>query len=167
MNYENEIEEELIPCDGDYVMFDSGYLGSRTSVSIVNGRFIGEFHTREDAEHRILARMKEDSFFPNVFYQDDHGGITPVSIQYNLWADPTLSMGDKYRVAYDRLVEKGYVISINESLPTIAIDRYITYDGKIHREDIFFAQGQDAQELLDEVPDDIYRDHFILFEIAG
>lgn len=166
MTYENEIEEIEI-CDGDYVMFDSGYLGSRTSVSIVNGRFVGEFHTREDAENAIRDRMKKESFFPNVFYQDDHGGISLVSIEYNLWSDKTLTDGEKYKIIFERLIERGYVISINERLPTIAIDRYITYDGKIHREDIFFAQGQSAEELLDGVPDDVYRDHYILVEIAG
>ena len=167
MNYEEETEEQLIPCDGDFVMFDSGYLGSKTSVAIVNGRFVGEFHTREDAEQRILARMKEDSFFPNVFYQDDHGGVTPVTIQYNFWTDPLLCIGEKYRIAYDRLKESGYSITINESLPTIEIDRYVTYDGKIHREDVFFAQGHEAKELLDKVPEDVYRDYFILYTVAG
>jgi hypothetical protein len=111
--------------------------------------------------------MKNESFFPNVFYQDDHGGLSLVSIEYNLWSDSTLSMGDKYKKAYERLVENGYVISINERLPTIVIDRYVTYDGRIQRENLLFAQGQDAGELLDGVPDDVYRDHYILHEIAG
>ena len=169
MNYENEIEEEvsITPQDEDYVMFDSGTLGSKVSVSKVRGRFLGEFHTRQDAENFLLKRMKEESFFPNVFFQDDHGGIDLVTISYNLWEDKTLTIGEKYREAYKILMEKGYVLSINESLPSIQVDKYIPYDGKIHKETIYHSQGHEAEEMLNEVPEDIYFKDYIMVKIAG
>lgn len=149
--------------DRDYVIMD----GSKFIVTIVNGRVMGEYYTREDAERCILDDMVENKRFPNVFFQDKDGELSLVPVQYNFWTDPTLSMGAKCKLAHDILVEKGYRISINASLPTISIERFVTYDNKIHIEDEFFAQGQDAQELLDEVPDDVYRDHFLMVEMTG
>lgn len=63
------------PEEGDYVMFDSGPLGSRTSVSIEGGGYLGECASEDEAAEKIRRRMDREQFWPNVWYRDDHGGF--------------------------------------------------------------------------------------------
>jgi hypothetical protein len=74
--YPDEPEQ---PEDDDYIMYDTGHLGGRTGVS-VGGREVGTFSDQENAEEWILRQMDKDQFWPNVWYQDDHGGIELVTL---------------------------------------------------------------------------------------
>lgn len=57
----------------DITISDSGPLGSLYSVGIVNGKFIGEYKTRDAAETAIRTWMEENQFWPNVWIISDHG----------------------------------------------------------------------------------------------
>jgi hypothetical protein len=76
-----EVQEEEFtePQAGDYIMSDSGALGSRTSVGIFEGgskSFLGEFKSEEAAMYAIKKDMDAHNFWPNIWYLDDHGGVT-------------------------------------------------------------------------------------------
>jgi hypothetical protein len=43
-------------------------------VSQIEGKFLGSFRDRDDAEDFIAEQMQTDQFFPNVWFIDDHGG---------------------------------------------------------------------------------------------
>jgi len=68
--------EVLEPEDGDYVMYDTGPLGSRTGVSIYQGKHIGVYDSFLEAEGAIVEDMDKERFWPNVWYMDDHGGYS-------------------------------------------------------------------------------------------
>jgi len=68
--------DALDPEDDDYIMYDAGPLGSLTGVSILNGKTLGVFDSFLEAEAAILESMNKESFWPNVWYVDDHGGYT-------------------------------------------------------------------------------------------
>ena len=74
---EPEIEE---PTEGDYVLSDSGPLGSKTSVSEVGGAFLGEFSSNEEVDAFIKERMEKEQFWPSVWYMSDHGNVEPYTI---------------------------------------------------------------------------------------
>lgn len=61
------------PSEEDYVIFDSGPLGSRTSVRVVGGRILGEFRDHDDAEEAIRRDMESGEFYPDVWTLSDHG----------------------------------------------------------------------------------------------
>lgn len=82
-----EDEEPSGPEEEDYVLFDSGPLGSRTSVSQVGGKFLGEFKSTEEAEKAIKKDMEKNKFYPGVWYQDDHGGMSPYSLEAKVKAE--------------------------------------------------------------------------------
>jgi hypothetical protein len=65
----------------DYYMWDSGPLGSMTSVGVVGGDFIGQYHDFDNALTAIRLQMDKDQFWPAVWYRDDHGGLTHVDPQ--------------------------------------------------------------------------------------
>lgn len=75
---EEKFEE---PDEGDYIIYDSGRLGSLTSVGIVEGKFLGEFKSRDEAEDAIWEDMRRHNWYPDVWYQDDHGGLTLTTIE--------------------------------------------------------------------------------------
>lgn len=78
-NYAEDAEEGPEP--GDYLLSDTGPLGSRTMLTEHEGGFIGEYATREEAEEVIRARMEAEQFYPNVWVISDHGNIHgPISI---------------------------------------------------------------------------------------
>jgi len=77
-----DIEWVEEPVEGDFVIFDSGPLLSRTSVAIVGGGYLGEFKTDKGAETAIRAKAEADQFWPSVWYQDDHGGIQVRKFRY-------------------------------------------------------------------------------------
>lgn len=85
---ESTEEEYLMPEEGDYVISDSGKLGSLYSVSICwewdslppNHRFYGEYATYDEATNAIREHMARNKFYPNVWYLDDHGGLQLVGI---------------------------------------------------------------------------------------
>lgn len=65
----------------DGTLAPSGPLGSRTSVSLHEVKFLGEFKDDAAAERFIRERMDRERFWPNVWKQDDHGGYTLVTIE--------------------------------------------------------------------------------------
>lgn len=71
MNHEIEYE--------DYVMSDAGPLGSLTRV-MSGQRHIGDFGEWDDAIEAIREDMKNENFFPNVWYINDHGNVDQVSM---------------------------------------------------------------------------------------
>lgn len=70
---EEEEEEEDTPDDDDYVMSDSGYLGSKTTVSV--GRTSKEFDSTSKAWDWIEWQMSNEQYYPNVWYVTDHGNV--------------------------------------------------------------------------------------------
>jgi hypothetical protein len=82
---EEPIEEEISePQQGDYIITPSGNLGSKTYVSVHEGTskdLSGEFGPDEDIDAIIKADMEKNNYFPNVWYVDDHGGVTPHTIE--------------------------------------------------------------------------------------
>jgi hypothetical protein len=69
-------QEPQEPESGDYVFQNSGPLGSRTSVSIVGEKFLGEFPTMEEAEEAVRLHKEKHQFFPNSWYCSDHGNLS-------------------------------------------------------------------------------------------
>jgi hypothetical protein len=60
------------PSEGDAIYYDSGPLGTKTSVSL-DGKTLGEFDTEEEALRHLRVMAKEYKFFPDVWYISDHG----------------------------------------------------------------------------------------------
>src|ERR1700693_2734917 len=58
----------------DYVMYDSGPLGAKTSVGVVEGDFLGEFGSEDTAMEAILDDQRKNNFYSNIWKMDDHGG---------------------------------------------------------------------------------------------
>jgi len=69
-------EDKTSPTSEDIVMYPSGSLGGKTSVSEVEGKFLGEFNTDDEAEAFIKQYMQQQNWYPDVWFQDDHGGYT-------------------------------------------------------------------------------------------
>jgi hypothetical protein len=58
---------------------DDAYIHDRPSGAYdacMGERFLGSFDRRWQAEHAISGEMQRSRFFPNVWLQDDHGGLT-------------------------------------------------------------------------------------------
>jgi hypothetical protein len=64
------------PEEEDYIISSSGTLGGRTDVSIYGGKHLATFGDEEDAENFLRKRMDQESFYPRVWFVDDHGGYT-------------------------------------------------------------------------------------------
>jgi hypothetical protein len=74
-------EEEEEPEDGDYIISDCGALGSCTQVCVFCGHWADKAHaklfdTEEAAEKAIKADMEAQNYWPDVWRQDDHGGMS-------------------------------------------------------------------------------------------
>jgi hypothetical protein len=74
---DNEFE---IPQEGDYVVFDMGPLGIYTGIGVIGSGHIGTLYTQDDAYQFIADRMKREQYWPGVWFQDDHGGMTSVDL---------------------------------------------------------------------------------------
>jgi hypothetical protein len=72
--------EEPSPERDDIFLSDSGSLGSRTSVS-AGGKHIGEFKSTEEAEKAIVDWINKNKWYPGIWYEDDHGGISPYTLE--------------------------------------------------------------------------------------
>jgi len=72
----DEPDEPNEPDEGDYILSDSGPLGSRTSVGVYPGRHVGEFDSTEDAEDAVRAEAHKEQFWPDVWFVSDHGNAT-------------------------------------------------------------------------------------------
>jgi hypothetical protein len=76
---DEDVEEE--PEDGDYIIAAGPPLGSITVVSVYNdtwndGDRSKAFTTEEEAVKAIKEDMAVQKYWPNVWGEDDHGGIT-------------------------------------------------------------------------------------------
>lgn len=72
-------DDEESPDEGDYVLSDTGPLGSKTNVGLHEGQYLGTFDTEEEARQFVQDRMEQEQFFPNVWKLSDHGNwIGPI-----------------------------------------------------------------------------------------
>ena len=62
--------------DDDYVISDSGRLGSDYYVTVINN----EFCNYEEMIKAIKRHMDENNWWPSVWYVNDHGNILEVNI---------------------------------------------------------------------------------------
>lgn len=95
--FEDEEFEDEGPVEGDYVISDCGPLGSRTCVTEVGGKFYEEAGDEEDLYWLIKQKMEKDQFYPNVWYQDDHGGLQTRSINWDNVKEPVGNLIDKLK----------------------------------------------------------------------
>ena len=62
-----------------YVIGDAGPHGSLYGVSR-GGRYVGEFPEMSDVIKWIAADMNKSRYWPGVFYVNDHGNVSLLSI---------------------------------------------------------------------------------------
>ena len=74
-----ETEENETMESGDYVLSPCGPLLGLVGVSIVEGKFLGQFQTETEALEFIRHQMEREKFWPNIWYVSDHGNLWPVS----------------------------------------------------------------------------------------
>lgn len=71
----------FVPEDGDYVISTCGALGGRYHVGVVGGGSRG-FHAESvewsDILDAIHDDMERNNFYSEIWFEDDHGGISPV-----------------------------------------------------------------------------------------
>lgn len=79
---EEEMEDERSeepehdePDEGDFVLSDTGYLGSGVAVGEVGGGFLGDFKDEDEALAFVRTHMEENNFFPNIWRESDHGNM--------------------------------------------------------------------------------------------
>lgn len=73
-------QEQAGPQPEDITISDSGPLGSLYSVGIVEGKFIGEYQTWEDAVAAVKEYVEGSNFFPTVWKVSDHGNACAIDI---------------------------------------------------------------------------------------
>lgn len=79
-NYPEESEtEELRPEENDCFIQSNGF---KNTVSC-GGKFIGEFVEDEDAEEAVKDWMKKNNWYPNVWFVDDHGGVSLYTMSHS------------------------------------------------------------------------------------
>lgn len=74
-------EEEEEPSEEDIVITPAGRLGSQVSVGVVGGKHIGIFNTHDEAEDAIKEYMEKHKCYPQVWFQDDHGGVSKYQME--------------------------------------------------------------------------------------
>lgn len=67
------------PEEEDYVLQPSGPLGSRTTLSIAGGEYIGEYNSDDEALEEVIRRMDEERYYPAVWRISDHGN--PIELE--------------------------------------------------------------------------------------
>lgn len=75
MNYDE------LPSPDDYVLFPTGSLGGQTGVSRVEGRYLGTFATTEEALEEVRRIMFTEQYWPNIWYESDHGNAWLIDLQ--------------------------------------------------------------------------------------
>lgn len=94
-----EDEEELEPSSEDYIKTPCGRLGSKTCVVEVEGGFLGEFDTEEEADKAICEKMNKDKFWSTVWFLSDHGNLrveNDFKCELDLGGRPDVITGMKY-----------------------------------------------------------------------
>lgn len=74
------------PEENDAFLTPSGNLGSKVSVSI-DEEFLGEFTSEEKAEEALKDYMEKNQYWPNIWWVDDHGGISKYTLEANVKED--------------------------------------------------------------------------------
>lgn len=107
---------EMEPSPSDYIMSDSGTLGSKTSVSSEDGGFLGEFDTNDEALEAIKQDMEKNKIYSDVWQMSDHGNLVLVTHWLNKTSNKKKaweSVGwlrdlwrEKSKEVLDKLVEK-------------------------------------------------------------
>lgn len=78
-----EIEnEETQMEEGDYKLSPCGRLGGMTGVS-QDHKFLGEFSSNDEALRFIRKRMKQEGFWPNIWWISDHGNFWQIDDKGN------------------------------------------------------------------------------------
>jgi hypothetical protein len=76
------------PQPEDYVVSPTGPLGSRYSVSVVEGAHIGDCKDWEQVEYVIRQRMYRTQVFPDVWWCSDHGNVWQIRVDGTEIRDP-------------------------------------------------------------------------------
>jgi len=63
-------------CEGDFTITPCGPLGGRSGLGRVEGNFIAEFDSDDDAVKFALSVMDEEQFWPDIWLMSDHGNWT-------------------------------------------------------------------------------------------
>lgn len=72
---DDEYDDSDQPQSDDIFLSPSGRLGSKVSVS-ADGKFVGEYSDEDAAEVAVVNWINKHKFYPNIWWQDDHGGHT-------------------------------------------------------------------------------------------
>lgn len=159
---EDTFEEEsgeLSPDEENDIFF--GDERGKTVVSYA-GKVIGTFEEEEEARNFIRKWMEKEQYWPNVWFVSDHGNIQLVT-DFGSDEEKDKSLPENMVKDYEERArserEAGATIEINEHLPYIAI--------KMSDGSEYFFQDEEASMLLDEVPDNIRSEDFILAIAQG
>ena len=63
---------------------------------------------------------------------------------------------------FGRRLSKDYVVTINYKLPYISLTNNQSKD-----DSIWFSQGEDAQNIIDNIPDDINPEYYLLWYLES
>lgn len=77
---QDELEDfDMTPDEEDAFLYPTGSLGGQVGVS-VGGKHLGVFDDNDEAEAALREWMETNQFWPNIWWQDDHGGYTPYAM---------------------------------------------------------------------------------------
>ena len=76
---EEQDDEDNKPSEDDAFLAPSGYLGSKTSLS-VDGKHIGEFKSDHEAEEALVNWINKNKVSPSIWYVSDHGNVDSYSL---------------------------------------------------------------------------------------
>lgn len=74
---ESDIQEDAGPQPEDICIESNGF---HYSVGIIEGKHIGEYADYADAKNAAREWMKENQFWPNVWFVSDHGNASIITI---------------------------------------------------------------------------------------
>lgn len=72
---EEGVKLPTTPEEGDYVLFPTGNLGTLTGVSVVGDARSALFRSTQEALGHVARQMAQHNFWPNLWWQSDHGNI--------------------------------------------------------------------------------------------
>jgi len=78
LDEEPEFQEDQ-PAPGDYTLTPVGPLGSLIGVAQIEGKYLGDFKTEEDAFAFICDHSDRENFWPNIWWVSDHGNWTLIT----------------------------------------------------------------------------------------
>lgn len=72
-------DHEDQPSEGDFTITPCGRLGGKSGLGRVEGNFVGEYDSDDDAVNAARAIMEEESYWPNIWIVSDHGNWSLLS----------------------------------------------------------------------------------------